>query len=188
MSGRTNLCEQRRIVHYGPKICTARTIDPATRRFARSSTPAGVTAPAAGICAIAESGSFLKVCLTDQLSRFSHNARYDVVMLASSFVRSLRERHELSQAQLAYRAGTTQQAVSRIERGLVSPSVEFLGRLAASCGEELELGARPRSVPFEEAQLLTRLARSPAELSFSWNKLAGDLAGAGARARGALRQ
>ncbi len=112
-------------------------------------------------------------------------------MLASSFVRALRERHELSQAQLAYRAGTTQQSVSRIERELVSPSVEFLGRLAASCGEELELGARPRAVPFEEAQLLTRLERSPAEraeLSFSWNKLAGDLAEAGARARGALRQ
>jgi transcriptional regulator with XRE-family HTH domain len=98
----------------------------------------------------------------------------------------LRERHRLSQAQLAFRAGTTQQAISRIERGLVAPSVEMLGRLAAACGEELVLDSRPRAVPFEDAQLGAR-ARRPAserlELAIGWNEFAGEVAVAGARAR-----
>jgi transcriptional regulator with XRE-family HTH domain len=46
----------------------------------------------------------------------------------------------LSQTALAYRAGTTQQAISRIEHGLVSPTVEMLSRLAAACGDGLALG------------------------------------------------
>jgi transcriptional regulator with XRE-family HTH domain len=110
-------------------------------------------------------------------------------MESGSFVRSLRERHRLSQRELAWRAGTTQQAISRVERGVVSPSVEMLARLAAACGEELELNSRPRQVPFEAAQLQERMNQTPAEraeLSFSWNKLAGQLAAAGAKARGAL--
>jgi len=56
----------------------------------------------------------------------------------------LRARHRLSQVQLAYRAGTSQQALSKIEHGVVSPSVETLARLAAAVGEELVLGHRQR--------------------------------------------
>jgi hypothetical protein len=44
-------------------------------------------------------------------------------------------------------------------------------------------------VPFNPSQLDTRLAMAPAErveLSFSWNKLAGEATLAGARARGEL--
>jgi uncharacterized protein len=66
-------------------------------------------------------------------------------MDASSFVGELRARHQLSQSALAYRAGTTQQAVSRIEHGRVSPTVEMLARLAGAVGEELVLDARPRT-------------------------------------------
>ena len=73
--------------------------------------------------------------------------------MAGLWLRELRKRHRLSQAQLAYRAGTSQQALSRIERGLVSPTVELLARLAAACGEELVLAWRERGVPFEDAQL-----------------------------------
>jgi transcriptional regulator with XRE-family HTH domain len=47
------------------------------------------------------------------------------------WVRALRERHRLTQGQLAHRAGTSQQAVSRIEAGEVSPSIAVLERLAA---------------------------------------------------------
>jgi transcriptional regulator with XRE-family HTH domain len=106
---------------------------------------------------------------------------------AGRFVLGLRERHGLTQAQLAYRAGTSRQAVSRIEQGVVSPTVGMLARLAACCGEELVLQARPRAVPFEDSQLSARRERplgERAELSFSWNKLAGELTAAGARARG----
>ena len=107
-------------------------------------------------------------------------------MDAASFVRELRARHGLSQYALAYRAGTTQQAVSRIEHGRVSPTVEMLARLAAAVGEELVLDARPREVPFDPDQLATAAGSSMAERlerAMSWNLFAGEIAAAGARAR-----
>jgi transcriptional regulator with XRE-family HTH domain len=99
---------------------------------------------------------------------------------ASELVRELRARHRLSQAALAYRAGTTQQAISRIEQGLVSPTVEMLTRLASACGEELVLDARIREVPFEDAQLAEQLKLPMSErleLAVSWDRLAGEIAG-----------
>jgi transcriptional regulator with XRE-family HTH domain len=48
----------------------------------------------------------------------------------------------LSQRQLAARARTSQAAISRIERDLVSPSVATLASLLDLMGEELELSAR----------------------------------------------
>jgi transcriptional regulator with XRE-family HTH domain len=107
-------------------------------------------------------------------------------MDAASFVRELRARHGLSQHALAYRAGTTQQAVSRIEHGRVSPTVEMLARLAAAVGEELVLDARRREVPFDRDQLATAAASPMAERlerAMSWNLFAGEIAAAGARAR-----
>lgn len=107
-------------------------------------------------------------------------------MDAGELVRALRDRHDLSQAALAYRAGTTQQAISRLEQGRVSPTVEMLARIAAACGEELTLDARPRGVPFEDAQLELS-GGAPvamrAELALAWNEFAGELTAAGARAR-----
>jgi transcriptional regulator with XRE-family HTH domain len=101
-------------------------------------------------------------------------------MRAAELVRELRERHGLSQAGLAYRAGTTQQAISRIEQGQVSPTIDMLERLAGACGEELVLDASPRGVPFEDAQLAeqARLAMGERlELASSWNRFAGEIAG-----------
>jgi transcriptional regulator with XRE-family HTH domain len=107
-------------------------------------------------------------------------------MDAASFVRELRTRHGLSQRALAYRAGTTQQAVSRIEHARVSPTVEMLARLAAVVGEELVLDARPRAVPFDPEQLASAAAAPMAERlerAMSWNRFAGEIAAAGAHAR-----
>jgi transcriptional regulator with XRE-family HTH domain len=95
-------------------------------------------------------------------------------------VRKLRVRHRLSQATLAYRAGTTQQAISRIEQSLVSPTAEMLDRLAAACGEELVLDARPREVPFDDDQLASQVRRpmgSRLELALGWDQFAGEVAG-----------
>lgn len=92
----------------------------------------------------------------------------------------LRARHGLSQAGLAYRAGTTQQAISRIEQGLVSPTADMLARLASACGEELVLDARPVALPFEEAQLVEQAKLSMSErleLAISWNELASEISG-----------
>src|ERR1700722_12106747 len=99
-------------------------------------------------------------------------------MNAASFVRELRVRHGLSQNALAYRAGTTQQAVSRIEHGRVSPTVDMLARLAAAVGEELVLDAPPRQVPFDPDQLAAVSASPMAERlerAMSWNLFAGEI-------------
>lgn len=114
------------------------------------------------------------------------HVRYDVGVDASGLVRELRARHRLSQAQLAYRAGTTQQAISPIEHGRVSPTVEMLARLAAAAGEELVLDSKPREVPVDSDQLAAQAACSMAERlerALSWNRFAGEITAAGARAR-----
>jgi transcriptional regulator with XRE-family HTH domain len=108
-------------------------------------------------------------------------------MQAAELVQALRRRHGLSQAALAYRAGTAQQAISRIEQGKVSPTLDMLERLSHACGEELVLDARARVVPFEDAQLDER-KRLPISdrlaLSISWNRLAGEITGKAAEALG----
>ena len=64
-------------------------------------------------------------------------------MTPGELVRETRRRHGLSQRQLAARARTSQAAISRIERDLVSPSVATLATLLDLMGEELRLSAEP---------------------------------------------
>jgi hypothetical protein len=100
-------------------------------------------------------------------------------------VRQARQRHGLSQAALAFRASTDQAAVSRIEQGEVSPTVETVERLLAAMGERLEMEPRPLPREYDPLHLRASLRRSPEErlrLAISWNRLAGRLAEAGARA------
>lgn len=59
-------------------------------------------------------------------------------------LREARRRHGVSQALLATRAGTTQSAISRIESGRISPSVDTLWELLYLLGEDLELSAQAR--------------------------------------------
>jgi transcriptional regulator with XRE-family HTH domain len=59
-------------------------------------------------------------------------------------LREARVRHELSQRQLAIRAGTTQSAIARIERGQVSPSIKTLTALFQAMEEDFVFGTRPR--------------------------------------------
>jgi transcriptional regulator with XRE-family HTH domain len=58
-------------------------------------------------------------------------------------LRETRRRHGLTQRQLAARARTSQAAISRVERDLVSPSVATLASWLDLMGEELTLGAEP---------------------------------------------
>lgn len=60
---------------------------------------------------------------------------------AGSLLAQVRRRHGLTQSQLAARAATSQAAISRIERGLVSPSVSTLASLLDLMGERLVLDA-----------------------------------------------
>lgn len=59
-------------------------------------------------------------------------------------LREARTRHELSQKQLAIRAGTTQSAIARIERDRTSPSIKTLTALFQAMEEDFVFGARPR--------------------------------------------
>lgn len=78
-------------------------------------------------------------------------------------LRAARSRHGLTQAQLAARARTSQAAISRIERGLVSPSVATVAVLLDLMGEELVLDARPIDYGHDRTLLQASLERSVAE-------------------------
>jgi len=54
----------------------------------------------------------------------------------------LRERHELSQAELAERCGMDQCDISRIERGTTSPTTRTLQRIAEVLDADVRLVAR----------------------------------------------
>jgi len=56
-----------------------------------------------------------------------------------TLVRDARLAAGLSQRALARRAGTSQPAVARYERGIATPSWETLQRLVTACGQRLRL-------------------------------------------------
>jgi transcriptional regulator with XRE-family HTH domain len=82
---------------------------------------------------------------------------------AGQLLREARERHGLTQKQLAIRARTSQAAISRIERGLVSPTVETLEKLLAMMNEELALEARAIDWGHDVTLNRLNLAVSPEE-------------------------
>jgi transcriptional regulator with XRE-family HTH domain len=103
-------------------------------------------------------------------------------------VQEARKRHRLSQKSLAIRAATDQAAISRIERGEISPTLETVERLMAAMGEQLVLDSKPVERQHDPLHIQASLNRSPEErlkLAISWNRLAGRLAEAGRQARGA---
>ena len=59
--------------------------------------------------------------------------------MSATVIRQARRRAGLTQGELAARAGTTQSAVARWERGASRPTVERLESLVAACGLELRL-------------------------------------------------
>lgn len=61
-------------------------------------------------------------------------------MVSADLIYEARRRAGLTQAELARRAGTSQSAVARWERGEVKPSLERLRELIRACGLELTLG------------------------------------------------
>jgi transcriptional regulator with XRE-family HTH domain len=103
-----------------------------------------------------------------------------------AILRDRRREHGLTQAQLALRAGTTQAAISRLERNELSPTFDTFGRLLAAMGDTFELAVRREPGGPDAGHLADLLARSPSErleLAMSWNLLAGEIALAGRRAR-----
>ena len=101
-------------------------------------------------------------------------------------VRERRLAHSLTQSRLALRAGSTQAAISRLERGQISPTIETLERLLLVMGEEPEIVIH-RAGGEHDIRRIAALRRRPSDerlaLALSWNRLAGEVAAAGSRAR-----
>ena len=88
--------------------------------------------------------------------------RYHTGVTAWAIVKEARQRAGLTQRELARRAGTSQAAIGRIERGRQSPSLETVQRLLRACGLELRL----QTAPFDdhlEALIDATLSMTPEE-------------------------
>ncbi len=84
-------------------------------------------------------------------------------MTPGRLLRDARRRHGVTQEQLAARARTSQAAISRIERDLVSPSVSTLATLLDLLGEELELAATPIDYGHDRTLIRRNLEMSVSE-------------------------
>jgi transcriptional regulator with XRE-family HTH domain len=82
---------------------------------------------------------------------------------AAAVIRKARAQSALTQAQLAKRAGLTQSAIARLERGDSNPTIATLTNVVAAAGQRLVLDARPHRASYDEAQLRERLAMAPAQ-------------------------
>lgn len=81
---------------------------------------------------------------------------------AAELVKSARKRSGLSQRELAIRAGTTQAAVSRIERGLEEPTVERLEQILAGMGWKPAIALEPIAEhDYEPRRLLAERGDDP---------------------------
>lgn len=101
-------------------------------------------------------------------------------------LRAVRQAAGLSQRSLAVRAGTSQDAISRIERGVEAPTLERFEQLLLAIGQRLVLDVEPLESPVDPDELAAAAQLSPAERlreAISWNRLASQIAIAGERAR-----
>lgn len=63
------------------------------------------------------------------------SSRHEIIRLISVE----RKRQRLTQQELAQRTGLKQSNISRLETGKSNPSIEFLARVAAGLGKELQI-------------------------------------------------
>ena len=93
---------------------------------------------------------------------FARYERARTSIMVGSAVRAARRRAGFSQVELARRAGTSQPSIARLERGLVSPTVISLDRIARALGAELVIDFEaPRAQP-GQAPAPTSHSRLPA--------------------------
>jgi predicted nucleotidyltransferase/DNA-binding XRE family transcriptional regulator len=89
---------------------------------------------------------------------------YSPLMTVATLISEARERAELTQTQLATRAGTSQAAVARYESGRVSPSMATLERLVRAAGAELILKTVPAPVSNISGNRARKLRRHRQEI------------------------
>jgi transcriptional regulator with XRE-family HTH domain len=101
-------------------------------------------------------------------------------------LRQARESLGLSQRRLALRAGTSQDAISRIERGVESPTLERLAQLMLVMGQRPVLAMEPLENEVPGTKFAAAVAMTPADRlreAMNWNRMASQLANAGEIAR-----
>jgi transcriptional regulator with XRE-family HTH domain len=109
-------------------------------------------------------------------------------MTPAELVKTTRERKRLSQRRLALRAGTSQSAIARIERGDEEVTWPRLRALMLAMGEEPVLSSRPVASRYDAGDLLRDRAMSPESRlgnGIAFNEFATELALAGRRAKAA---
>lgn len=93
---------------------------------------------------------------------FARYERARTSIMVGSAVRAARRKAGLSQIELARRAGTSQPSIARLERGLVSPTVISLDRIARALGAELVIDFEPPGARPRQALAPTNHSRLPA--------------------------
>ena len=105
-------------------------------------------------------------------------------MTPGELLREARRRHGVTQEQLAARARTSQAAISRIERDVVSPSVGTLATLLDLLGEELELSSTTIDYGHDRTLIELNLRFTPEERierQAEWSRGMKELQGAARR-------
>ncbi|HWM53894.1 MAG TPA: helix-turn-helix transcriptional regulator [Solirubrobacterales bacterium] len=103
-----------------------------------------------------------------------------------ALLRETRRGQGLSQHRLAVRAGTSQDAISRLERGVEAPTLERFSQLMLAMGYQPVLNLEPLESPVPPAELAAASGMTPTERlreASSWNRVASQLAASGDRAR-----
>lgn len=104
----------------------------------------------------------------------------------SALLREARARAGLSQRRLALRAGTSQDAISRIERGAERPTLERFEQLMLTMGQRVVLTVEPLEGRVPADKLKASATLTPTERlreANGWNRVASQLALAGEDAR-----
>lgn len=105
---------------------------------------------------------------------------------ACSLLREARQRAGITQRELADRVGVSQAAVSRLERGDRSLTVEALERLLLVMGEQLELRATQLPRRYDPVHFAAEARLTPGqrlERAFAWAGFNDELLRAGRAAR-----
>jgi transcriptional regulator with XRE-family HTH domain len=99
-------------------------------------------------------------------------------MNPAELIRARRRQHTLSQRQLALRAGTSQSAIDRIERGEQDVTWKRLRTILLALGEEPVLESRPLRGRFDPDDLLQHRGLpldSRLEEGLNFNRFVGEL-------------